>query len=124
MIDGIPDIVRKNYFELVESGTLRTACIVYGVPKPFLQCYLLNKDGKVDNGQITSKAKRNFTKDIGKRLVFHNVQRTVTKLECEIDGGYYAGKTMYWAAVVVVCKYFMEFILVIKKIMIMMAIIT
>ena len=104
MIDGISDIVRKNYFDLIESETLRTACIVYGVPKPFLQCYLLNKNGKVDNGQITSKAKRNFTKETGKQLEFHNVRRTVTKVECEIDGGYYAGKTMYSAAVVVVCK--------------------
>lgn len=104
MVEGIADIVKKNYFEVLEGGTLSTTCIVYGDPKPFLQCYLLNKYGKVDNGQITSKDKRNFTKEVGKRLEFHNVNRTVAKIECKIDGGYYARKTMYWAAVVVGCK--------------------
>ena len=99
-----PDIMRRKYFELVEGETLSTTCIVHGDPKPFLQCYLLNKQGKVDNGQITSKERRNFTDGIGKRLRFHNLRRTVTKIECEIDGGSYAGKIMRWRNVVVFRK--------------------
>ena len=104
MLDGIADIVRRNYFALMEGETLSTTCIVYGDPKPFLRCYLLNEKGEVDNGQITSKEKRNFTHEIGKRLQFHNVRRSATKIECEIDGGSHAGKTMQWRHVVVDCK--------------------
>ena len=88
----------------MEGETLSTTCTVHGDPKPFLQCYLLNKKGKVDSGQITSKERRNFTNGIGKRLRFHNVRKTVTKIECEIDGGSYAGKIKHWKHVVVFCK--------------------
>ena len=103
---GVMHDTGKKSFVLMEGETLSTTCIVSGDPKPYLQCYLLNKYGGVDNGQITSKEKRNFTESIEKRLRFHNVRRTVTKIECEIDGGSYARKIIYWAGVVVDCKFF------------------
>ena len=92
----------RDFLEVIEGFTLRTICHVYGDPIPFLKCYLLDKNGNVDNGQITSNDKRNFT--FARPLRFHNVRRTVTKIECEMDGGYYSGKTKHWRKVVVACK--------------------
>ena len=100
---GTLNSIWRYYFELMEGGALNTTCIVDGNPKPFLQCYLLNTNGTVDNGQITSKERRSFTKPNAKRLQFHNVSRAVTKVECEIDGGY-GRKTTYGRDAVVYCK--------------------
>ena len=97
-------ILNIDYFELKEGETLSSTCIVSGDPKPFLQCYLLNKFGKVDNRQITSKKRRNFTDEDWKRLEFHLIRRTVTKVECEIDGDY-TPKTKIWRNMVVDCEY-------------------
>ena len=87
----------------MEGETLSTTCIIYGDPKPFLQCYLLNRHGKVDYRQITSKKRRNFTNEKWKRLEFFQVRRTVTKVECEIDGDF-TPKTRHSRNVVVDCK--------------------
>eukprot|EP00112_Aurelia_sp_Birch-Aquarium-sp1_P005128 Seg1582.3 transcript_id=Seg1582.3/GoldUCD/mRNA.D3Y31 product=Titin protein_id=Seg1582.3/GoldUCD/D3Y31 len=84
----------RAIYELVEGETLSTFCIVTGNPKPFLQCYLLNNTGKVDNGQITRKEKRNFSQAILKPLQFFNVRRTVSHIECEADSGEHARKTV------------------------------
>lgn len=103
--EGIVRTPGAKYFKLNEGDTLSTTCIFYGDPKPSIRCYLLNKYGKVDNGQITSNGKRNFTQQIGGKLLqFHNVRRTVNRVECELDG-YYAGKITHWVEARVDCKY-------------------
>ena len=117
VINCMPEIKRlgTNYYLLKEGGNLSTTCLVHGVPTPFLQCYLLNTFGKVDSNQISSKEKRNFTESIGKRLQFQNVSRSVVKMECELDGGSFAGKTKYSAPVVVNCKYFKSISVTVKS---------
>ena len=96
-------IAGRNFLEVIEGRTLSTTCMVYGYPVPLLKCSLLNKDGKVDNGQETSNERRNFT--LRRRLRFHNVRRTVTKIQCQMNGGYWAGRNRHWRHVVVDCKY-------------------
>ena len=92
-----------DFFAVKEGETFSSTCIVYGDPKPYLQCYLLNVFGKVDNNQITSKKIRNFTDENWKRLEFYLIRRTVTKVVCEIDGAY-TPKTKIWRDIVVDCK--------------------
>ena len=101
LLAGTKNGIWRNYFELMEGESVNTTCLIDGMPKPFLQCYLLNEHGMVENGQITSK--ESFTKPIARRLQFHNVSRKVTKVECEIDGRYGRKKT-YARDAVVYCK--------------------
>ena len=72
---------------MIEGDTLSSTCLVYGVPTPFVQCYLLNKANKVDNGAITEREQINFTRSNGKMLQFRNIHRTVFKIKCVVDGG-------------------------------------
>ena len=74
-------------FNLMEGDTLSSTCLAYGIPTPFIQCSLRNKADEVDNGAITKREQRNFTRSIGRSLQFLNVSRTVSKIKCVVDGG-------------------------------------
>ena len=100
---AIPNAGSINFLEVIENRTLSTTCSAYGDPIPFIQCYLLNKKGKIDHRQISAKRKRNFTS--ARPLQFYIVKRSVIIIECELDGGYFSGKVKRWNHVVVACKY-------------------
>ena len=102
---GIVNRNLRDEFTLNEGQTLNSTCINYGNPVPFLQCSVLNKDGFVDNGAMTSSERKNYTtRPISQRLLFYNVRRTATKVRCVADGGSYTGKATIEKNVVVNCK--------------------
>ena len=74
-------------FELNEGATLSSTCLAFGNPPPYMQCSLVNNREQVVNGAITKREQRNFTASIRKRLRFHNVRRTASRVKCVLDGG-------------------------------------
>ena len=87
-------------FELIEGGKLTSTCIAAGIPLPFIQCSLLNKNDKIR--KVSKRAQRNFT--TANPIVFHRVDRRVVRIRCVLDGGPSIRRKSAYGKVMVFCK--------------------
>ena len=102
--DGLSsDTTGARYFAVREGEVLNSTCYVYGNPVPSLVCRTYDQ---ANNQREALPARtRNYTSmPLNERMVFFNVRREVTKVQCVADGGP-AGKQLREQNVRVDCKH-------------------